>query len=103
MFRYIRIGLSLYNNFDILKKDLDLLVHKINDILIDKYHGKTGTTLCLSIITNNKTLILNTGDSRCYIYKENDLIQITQDDSEVYRLFRSASLFVFLYRVSICE
>ena len=85
-------SLSLYNNFDILKKDLDILINKINNILIDKYKGKTGTTLCLSIITNNKTLILNSGDSRCYIYKRNDLIQITQDDSEVFRLFRTGKV-----------
>ncbi len=85
-------SLSLYNNLDILKKDLDLLIHKINDKLIDKYKGRTGTTLCLSIITNNSTLILNLGDSRCYIYKDNNLIQITQDDSEVYRLFRTGKV-----------
>lgn len=85
-------SLSLYNNIDILKKELDILVHKINDILIDRYKGKTGTTLCLSIITNNKTIILNSGDSRCYIYKENSLIQITQDDSEVFRLFKTGKV-----------
>ena len=81
-------SLSLYNNFDILKKDLDLLIHKINDLLIEKYQGKTGTTLCMSIVTPTNTLIINSGDSRCYIYKDHNLIQITQDDSEVYRLFR---------------
>ena len=85
-------SITLYDNIDLLKKELDLLIHKINDKLIDKYKGKTGTTLCLSIIMPNNTLILNSGDSRCYIYKEKELIQITQDDSEVFRLFRTGKV-----------
>jgi len=47
----------------------------------------TGTTLTFAIVLENETLIGNIGDSRTYIIKDGDLIQITKDDSEVWEKY----------------
>ena len=47
-----------------------------------------GTTLTLALINKNKTLVLNTGDSRGYIYKNKKLIQVTEDDSDVWMYYK---------------
>ena len=36
------------------------------------------------IINKKGTIVFNIGDSRCYIYKNKKLIQITEDDSDVW-------------------
>jgi len=60
-------------------------IKTLNTNLIKKYGTDTlGTTLTLALITNKNTLVLNVGDSRCYIYKHKKLIQITEDDSDVW-------------------
>ena len=68
---------------------LDKLIHKINTDIIKKY-GKnhTGTTLSLAIVNNKKTLFVSIGDSRAYIYKKKKLIQITEDDSDVWAYYK---------------
>ena len=38
----------------------------------------------VALINKKKTLVLNTGDSRTYIYRKNKLIQVTEDDSDVW-------------------
>ena len=69
-------------------KTIDLLtkyIKKLNTNLIKKYgKDKLGTTLTLALINNNNTIILNIGDSRGYIYKNRNLIQVTEDDSDVW-------------------
>lgn len=63
-------------------------IKKINKHLIDKYGvNKLGTTLTMAIINKKKTIVFNCGDSRCYSYKDN-LIQITEDDSDVWDYYK---------------
>lgn len=70
------------------EKIITLLTRYINTLnknLIKKYGiDKLGTTLTLALVNNNNTIVFNVGDSRCYIYKDKKLIQITEDDSDVW-------------------
>ena len=69
-------------------KVIDLLnkyIKTLNKNLIKKYgRDKLGTTLTLALINKNNTIVFNVGDSRCYIYKNKKLIQVTEDDSDVW-------------------
>ena len=70
----------------------DLLIKyikKLNNDILKKYgEDKMGTTLTLALINKNKTLLLNVGDSRGYIYKKKRLIQVTEDDSDVWMYYK---------------
>lgn len=46
------------------------------------YRGM-GTTLVAAILCEDKTTVINVGDSRCYIIKDNEIKQITKDHSLV--------------------
>ncbi len=60
-------------------------IKTLNSNLIKKYgEDKLGTTLTLAIVNKKETLLINVGDSRGYIYKDKELIQVTEDDSDVW-------------------
>ena len=67
---------------------------KINKLIFDyqalnpEYHG-IGTTLCAVIIVKNKFVLMNVGDSRCYINSNNGLKQISEDHTYVNYLLNS--------------
>ncbi|OPJ56911.1 Stp1/IreP family PP2C-type Ser/Thr phosphatase [Alkalithermobacter paradoxus] len=56
-----------------------------NSLQNEEYKGM-GTTLTTCILYKNKLYIANVGDSRCYIYKNNKLTQVTKDNSLVQEL-----------------
>ena len=60
------------------------IVSKINKELFDEYHGDTACTLVFAVVANGKTVVVNVGDSRAYIYKDKSLSQLTVDDSVVF-------------------
>lgn len=61
----------------------------LNTNLLKKYgRDNLGTTLTLAIVGPRKTLILNAGDSRAYVVKKKELLQVTEDDSEVWMYFK---------------
>ena len=72
---------------------LDSHIKKFNTYLINKY-GKDflGTTLTVAIVGPLNTFVYNIGDSRCYIYKDRKLIQITEDDSGVWPFYKNGSV-----------
>ena len=73
---------------------LEKLIYKMNTDIINKYkENHTGTTLSLAIINKTNTLFINVGDSRAYIYKNKNLIQVTEDDSDVW----------FYYKYGACK
>ena len=78
------------------KKVEDLLskyIKTINTNLIKKYgEDKLGTTLTLALINQKETLIMNIGDSRAYIYLNKQLIQVTDDDSDVWLYHKYAGV-----------
>ena len=80
---------------DVEKTELLLkrLVKKINNELIKEFGiNNLGTTLTLALITYRKTIFLNVGDSRGYLFKDYKLIQITEDDSDVWCYYKYAGV-----------
>ena len=71
-----------------------LALKKVNRKVYEEASGNPdlkgmGTTLVAAIITEDRTYILNVGDSRCYYFNKNDeLIQISEDHSLVNDLVR---------------
>lgn len=51
-----------------------------------------GTTLVAAVIENNKIFVVHVGDSRAYIFRQNNLRQITTDHSYVMELVKSGSI-----------
>lgn len=77
------------NDTEKVKQLLIRYIKALNTNLIKKY-GKDnlGTTLTLALINKQSTLILNSGDSRAYVYRKNKLMQVTEDDSDVWAYFK---------------
>ena len=83
---------SLISDTSKLSTRLKEHIKNLNSNLISKYgYNKLGTTLTLVIINEKETLILNIGDSRCYIWKD-ELKQITEDDSQVWLYYRAGEV-----------
>lgn len=77
------------NNTKKVEKLLSRYVKTINAQLIKKYgEDHLGTTLILVLINKKETLFLNIGDSRAYIYKKRKLIQVSEDDSDVWMYYK---------------
>jgi len=89
---YERI-LSDYSN---LNNNVELLidyVEKANKLVYelgeaDESKHDMGTTFACLYISGKRLVALNIGDSRIYIYKNNSLIQISEDHTEAERLVR---------------
>lgn len=80
-------------NTEKIEELLKRYIHLLNTNLIKKYGVDVlGTTLTLAIITPKNTLIANAGDSRAYIYKRKKLIQVTEDDSDVWLYHKYAGV-----------
>ena len=51
-----------------------------------------GSTLVLAYLDKDEWIIVNVGDSRVYQYRDHELIQITEDHSQVEELVRAGRL-----------
>ena len=81
--------IKILNQTDKVEKLLRAYIKKLNTNLIKKYgQDKLGTTLILAIVNRHNTLIINVGDSRAYIYRKRNLIQISEDDSDVWAYYK---------------
>lgn len=86
---FINKSIKEINNTKEIDKSLKTYIKRLNASLIRKYgENHLGSTLTLAIINSKYTLIENVGDSRAYIYKDNELKQITQDDSDVWYYYK---------------
>lgn len=93
---------TLYDQyFNLVGKKVDLIkaieatVNKANDAIckISTDKGKrVGTTLAMVVFRNNKMTIANLGDSRIYLYRNNEQKQLSEDHTQVQTLLRSKSL-----------
>lgn len=82
---FINKDIYLLNDNEKVIELLTKYIKSLNKNLINKYGKDTlGTTLTLALINKNNTIVFNVGDSRCYIYKNKNLIQVTEDDSDVW-------------------
>lgn len=75
-----------YTDLKALSKMLDKKIKSINEEIFAFGDGR-GTTLVAAIVGKDETLIASVGDSRAYITKGNELIQVSRDDSVVQRYF----------------
>lgn len=90
---FMESDISLYDDIPLLKKKTQDVVNSCDELLISKFGiNSIGTTLCMGYVLKNKTLIINIGDSRCYKYEDDKLIQVSEDDSEVFRLYKNGSV-----------
>lgn len=78
---------SFINNEINVQQNISIFIEFV-DNLIRKKCGNGGTTLSFSLILNNKTLFVNIGDSRIYYCSNDNLIQITDDHSRVYDMYK---------------
>ena len=82
---FVKKDLSVINDNDKCISLVKRLIKRINKKLITEYgENVLGTTLTMAIKNKKNTIIINVGDSRCYTYKDDNLLQITEDDSDVW-------------------
>lgn len=69
-----------------IKKSLTNIIKFINNYLYiaSSCRNGSGTTLTCAIINDKTTIIANIGDSRAYIVKNEEMTQVTRDDSLVW-------------------
>lgn len=63
-----------------------------NEAQKDEKHLGMGTTAVLLMVTDDSVVIGHVGDSRCYTFNEEKLVQITEDHSLVNQLMRAFNL-----------
>ena len=86
---FLNRDVKTLNNTHKVNSLVNRLIKRINTDLIKKYGTDVmGTTLTLAIINRKGTIIFNIGDSRCYIYKNKRIIQVTEDDSDVWLYYK---------------
>ena len=86
---FLHKDVKTLNSIDKVEELLTRYIHKLNNDLIRKYgEDVLGTTLIVALINKKQTIILNVGDSRAYIYKKRKLIQVSEDDSDVWMYYK---------------
>ena len=85
---------NIFNDTYLLSNKLYNQIIKINNTLYKKEYNnsKCGTTLTCAIITTTNTIIANIGDSRAYIVNNNNIKQLTKDDSLVWYYYEKGKL-----------
>lgn len=77
--------------YDVMKlkcEMLDLIMECNHKLLSDYGKNQVGTTLSLVLVLLDQTIILHLGDSRVYFYKNENLLQVTEDDSDVWLYYK---------------
>lgn len=75
-----------FENTDMLRAKLSQKIQEMNREVVRTKNGSQTTFLC-GIVGKNETLVSSVGDSRGYIVKNNELIQVTKDDSQVQKYY----------------
>lgn len=75
-----QISIDKLDDIDLTIKLLTKKINEIGDTIYKKYEN-CYTTLVLSLTINNKTVIINVGDSTAYSFDGNELIELTTLDS----------------------
>lgn len=93
LIKYIRDNMDIYNTKELLEnavKHTNLKVFNLSHCS-ESYTGM-GTTLVATLITKDKILIANVGDSSCYGIKGEEIVKITKDHSLVQELVDCGSI-----------
>lgn len=82
-----------YEYIDMIKKAILYANDKIyNKASEDENYEGMGTTFVVATIVNNKLLVENVGDSRLYVVRNKEIIQITVDHTYVRELLKKGKL-----------
>ena len=85
-----------FNSVSKMKKWLNSVVKwvnkEINDMAQQIENKGMGTTLVAALISSSKVVYTSVGDSRLYILSNNNLIQLTDDDSYCYKLLKQGKI-----------
>ena len=65
-------------------------VNKLGSSLIE--YADMGTTIILAAIYKNKVIVCNVGDSSCYFYNDDKLVQISEDQTYVEFLYKTGKI-----------
>jgi protein phosphatase len=86
---FINKSVNILNNLEKIDEQLNKYIKTLNKNLVKKYgKDKLGTTLTMAIRNERNTLVVNVGDSRTYVYRGRKLLQVTEDDSDVWDYFK---------------
>ena len=84
---------GLFNAVGFLKRILKVANSKIYRVQDeDPMYKGMGTTLALAFIYKNKLVVINCGDSRTYWVKNNELVQLSEDQTYVNFLLKSGQI-----------
>jgi len=76
-----------------LKEEIDSLNNRLFQLSEQyKEYSGMGTTLVNMLIKDNQSYFNNVGDSRLYLFRDNSLKQLTEDDSEVWKLYKAGMI-----------
>ena len=78
-------------------KEMEQVINTINHEIIKQAHqndeyDNMGTTLSLGLINQNKLFFGHVGDSRIYLFRDDDLQQLTTDDTLVQQLVQQGKI-----------
>lgn len=88
------IAVEELNNFkeknfnDYHKKYFDIVNSKICDLKLENNGVKSGATIALIYIKDEKAICYNIGDSRVYLSRDKKLIQLSEDHTQVAQMVR---------------
>ena len=84
---------TLYSSIKTAELLYKVIIDINNRLYLSEYNkSNCGTTLTCAIITDKETLIANIGDSRAYAIINNELKQLTKDDSLVWYYYEQGKL-----------
>lgn len=83
------------------KENLKILINNLIQNINEKIYNlaqehqeyeNMGTTLVSALIYDNNLIIHSIGDSRCYRIRKDEMMQLTEDQSEVWKLFKMGAI-----------
>jgi len=91
---FTNLSEDLINDSKYISKSISQMIKFINNYLfiVKSCQNGCGTTLTCAIVNKRETIIANVGDSRAYIIKNNEIKQVTRDDSLVWYYYESGDL-----------
>ncbi len=91
---FLNEDIKTFNSSMLLSKKLHNIIQNINKKLYDAEYNKSqcGTTLTCAVVGFKTTIIANIGDSRAYAVTNDDIKQLTRDDSIVWEYYEHGEI-----------